>query len=72
MRNPYLWNREQFEKLFHYLDAKLEEGCSNSPQFTIEYLQKNELEEERILNWLRENSGYCDCEILMNVEEKFY
>ncbi|WP_262696812.1 DUF2695 domain-containing protein [Chryseobacterium sp. 3008163] len=22
-------------------------------------------------NWLKENGGFCDCEVLYNVEEKF-
>ncbi|MGY3778078.1 DUF2695 domain-containing protein [Isobaculum melis] len=65
-------SREYFEGLFDYLDIKLEKGCSHNQKLTIEYLQKYELEEERILSWLRDNGGYCDCEILMNVEEKFY
>jgi hypothetical protein len=66
-------SREQFEGLFDYLDIKIEQkGCASNHLFTIEYLQKYELEEEKILNWLRDNGGYCDCEVLLNVEEKFY
>ena len=39
---------------------------------TTEFLKKNKIENiQLILNWLSENGGYCDCEILANVEEIF-
>ena len=33
---------------------------------------KNEFKNiEEIENWLKNNGGYCDCEVLYNVEEMF-
>jgi F0F1-type ATP synthase delta subunit len=66
-------NREIFENLFDDLDNQLEEiGCDDTNKLTTEFLEKNKISNvENVLNWLAENGGYCDCEILANVEEKF-
>jgi RNA polymerase-binding transcription factor DksA len=66
-------DRETFENLFDYLDNRLEENsCDDTNKLTLEFLVKHKIENiETVLNWLAENGGYCDCEILANVEEKF-
>ncbi|KPH12447.1 DUF2695 domain-containing protein [Chryseobacterium sp. ERMR1:04] len=66
-------NRILFENLFDDLDNQLEKfGCDDTNKLTIEFLEKNNIMNiENILSWLSENGGYCDCEILTNVEEKF-
>lgn len=66
-------DREIFENLFDYLDNQLEENsCDDTNKLTLEFLVKNKIENvETVINWLAENGGYCDCEILANVEEKF-
>jgi hypothetical protein len=58
--------------LFDYLDARLgEEGCDHTARMTRTFLQKKNLEPETILPWLQESGGYCDCEVLANVEESW-
>lgn len=66
-------NRILFENLFDDLDNQLEKfGRDDTNKLTIEFLEKNNIMNiENILSWLSENGGYCDCEILTNVEEKF-
>ncbi len=34
-------------------------------------VEKHGLDVERIVSWLRKHGGYCDCEVLANVEDKF-
>jgi len=65
--------REIFEKLFDFLDLQLEEnGCDNTNKLTTEFLENNNIINiENVVSWLVENGGYCDCEILANVEDKF-
>lgn len=62
-----------FEKLFDYLDNKLEENdCDDTNKLATQFLKNNKIENiQTVLSWLSENGGYCDCEILANVEEKF-
>lgn len=57
--------------LFDYLDQEVESGCDHTFRLTTAFLQKRGLDLERILPWLREHGGYCDCEVLANVENKF-
>ncbi|SDS57227.1 Protein of unknown function [Mucilaginibacter mallensis] len=61
-----------FFQLFDMLDEKIEdEGCDHTLKFTEQYLNKHELTSQRVIPWLNENGGYCDCEVLANIEEKF-
>jgi hypothetical protein len=57
--------------LFDHLDKEIESGCDHTLRLTTAFLQKRGLDVERIIPWLREHGGYCDCEVLANVEDKF-
>lgn len=61
-----------FTNLFDYLDHKLEEeGCDHSLRFTEEYLQQFNLPKQQTIAWLNANGGFCDCEVLANIEDHF-
>lgn len=63
---------EIFQELFDYLDGNLGEGCDNDMTLTIRFLEEKKVENvEHVIEWLNENGGYCDCEVLANVEDKF-
>ena len=66
-------SREKFAQLFDFLDEKLSEyNCDDSLKLTEDFLHENKIENlEEIKNWLQENGGYCDCEVLNNIEEMF-
>jgi hypothetical protein len=62
----------QLGKLFDHLDEYLEiEGCDHSSKITSEFLAKLQLDQNKVLPWLQEQGGHCDCEILANVEESW-
>ena len=56
--------------LFGYLKKKLgTEGCKNDLRLSVAYLKENGVENlDEVVDWLKSNGGYCDCEVLMNVE----
>ncbi|MBL0736366.1 DUF2695 domain-containing protein [Flavobacterium sp. GN10] len=62
-----------FPKLFDYLDNELIiYGCNHTSLITETFLQKNGiLNVIEVIEWLAKNGGYCDCEILANVEDLF-
>lgn len=62
-----------FPKLFDYLDNELIiYGCNHTSLITETFLQKNGiLNVIEVKEWLAKNGGYCDCEILANVEDLF-
>lgn len=56
--------------LFDHLDDKLGiNNCDHTSNFTIAFLRSANLDQEKIVPWLEEQGGSCDCEILANVEE---
>jgi len=58
--------------LFDYLDKQLGiHNCDHTSKMTIEHLVANKLDPKVIVPWLREYGGYCDCEVLANVEESW-
>ena len=65
--------RERFGELFNYLDEALGTGeCGDDMRLTEAFLQKKQISRpEKVLAWLEEQGGYCDCEVLANVEERF-
>ena len=63
---------ELFRELFDYLDEQLGEmGCQHNLRLTEDFLQEHNCDTEAVLEWLRDNGGGCDCEVLGNIEEKF-
>jgi hypothetical protein len=61
--------------LFRYIDDGWDEfGCNQTPLRAIEYLNKIGLSQDKqndVLEWLAEQGGACDCEILANVADKW-
>jgi hypothetical protein len=57
--------------LFDYLDRDGCPPCDHSLRGTIQFLRERNLQMDPIVAWLREHGGYCDCEVLANVEETF-
>ena len=58
--------------LFDYLDEQLgEQECDHTPKITKAFLENRKLDAKLIIPWLEEYGGYCDCEVLANVEESW-
>ena len=64
--------RQMFKKLFNYLDKQSgKRECGHDLSMTKEFLKKNNIPEKPVVDWLEENGGFCDCEVIFNVEELF-
>jgi len=67
--------RQSLVHLFKYIDGSWEEyGCDHTPRRAIEYLTNTGIPKDKqddVLEWLREQGGACDCEILANVVERW-
>jgi len=63
---------KELGELFDHLDEHLgNEGCDHTPKITSSFLASIKLNQEEIIPWLEDQGGYCDCEILANVEESW-
>ena len=57
-------------ELFEHLDRS-EVPCDHSLRQTSMFLRSRALNDAIVVPWLREHGGYCDCEVLANVADKF-
>ena len=65
-------SKEDLKDLFDYLDSSLqEEGCDDALTLTEAFLQERHLPVDQTKAWLAQYGGYCDCEVLANVEDEF-
>ncbi len=60
---------EEFKELFSYLNIELgEKGCGGTLKLTETFLTYNSPTKfDEVIKWLEEKGGYCDCEVMMNV-----
>lgn len=65
--------RTMFHDLFNFLDNELENyACNDTADFTLEFLTNNKVKNiPEVIQWLQKHGGYCDCEVLANVEDYF-
>lgn len=64
--------KDSFRELFDFLDKNLGDGCDDDLTLTTKFLEDKGIKNiEQIIVWLKHNGGYCDCEVLANVEERF-
>ena len=58
--------------LFNHLDKVFgNEGCDHTLKITSAFLESRKLNTDKILPWLGEYGGFCDCEVLANVEDSW-
>ncbi|MBO9829518.1 DUF2695 domain-containing protein [Xanthomonas sp. A2111] len=46
-------------------------GCDHSLRLTEQFLESREIRPELLVAWLGEYGGFCNCEVLSNVEERW-
>jgi hypothetical protein len=62
-------SKPDLKALFDYVDEKLEDdGCDRTLKATTAFLLQRQLPQDLITDWLREEGGGCDCEVIANVE----
>jgi hypothetical protein len=58
---------DHLQNLFIYLNNLDDFQCDHSHLHTIEFLNSNNLYVQNVIEWLEQNGGYCDCEVIHNV-----
>jgi hypothetical protein len=64
-------SRSDLKDLFDWLDRDGAPPCDHTLRETTEFLKGRNLDPARIIPWLNEYGGYCDCEVIYNVEQEF-
>ena len=62
---------ENLKELFDFLDRPNLPECDHTLKETIAFLDKKGLDKNLIIPWINEHGGYCDCEVIYNVDEKW-
>jgi len=58
--------------MFSFIDEQLaERDCDNTLRLALHFLSERRLDADLVVEWLENLGGYCDCEVLANVEERF-
>jgi hypothetical protein len=61
----------ELKAMFDMLDTELpRRGCDHTRHLTRGWLESRGHDIDRVFAWLDTQGGFCDCEILGNVEEK--
>jgi hypothetical protein len=61
---------EELDALFDMLDEQLpRQGCDHSRRLTRAWLEAHAHDVATVFAWLDKHSGFCDCEVLANVEQ---
>ena len=64
--------KTELAALFDRLDERLrDDDCDHSLRYAEAFLAERGLDASTVLPWLRESGGYCDCEVLANVEDEW-
>ncbi|WP_254460003.1 DUF2695 domain-containing protein [Xanthomonas sacchari] len=63
--------KETLWALFDYLNDALADGCDHSLRLTTQFLASHDVAPESVIPWLGAHGGFCDCEVLFNVEERW-
>ena len=60
----------KINELLDYLEEKISViDCDETLKLTLDFIDKNNLPKDILIDWFTENGGHCDCEVLANVEE---
>ena len=63
---------EELGSLFDSVDARLStENCDHSLRFTKAWLAQHSCAAPPVLEWLADNGGYCDCEVVTNARDEW-
>jgi hypothetical protein len=61
---------ESLQSLFAHVDrAVAQDGCVHTLKATDAWIAEHAVAREPLVAWLRDHGGYCDCEVVANVEE---
>ncbi len=55
-------------ELLDFVEDELYDAeCNHSLQYSMKYMMENRLEFGKIISWLNNNGGYCDCKVLAEI-----
>jgi hypothetical protein len=62
---------DDLRQLFDFLNRPNPPECDHSHRETIEFLHARRLPILQTIAWLKDNGGFCDCEVIYNVADRW-
>jgi hypothetical protein len=63
---------DKLEAMFDAVESSLEnDGCDHSSRATIAWLTNMGFDVDTVVQWLENNGGFCDCEVVANARDHF-
>jgi hypothetical protein len=60
--------KQDLADLFYWVGERFDAyGCDRTLKYTLDFIESKRLPEEKLVEWLREYGGGCDCEVMANV-----
>ena len=63
--------KEHVRALFAHLDRAGAPPCDHTLRDTTQFLESRGLDPKAVIPWLHHHGGYCDCEVIANVWDKY-
>lgn len=61
--------KEDLKELIDTVDKRVGDNrCDHTMRHTVDFIRERGMDEERVIAWLHRYGGYCDCEVVMNVD----
>ncbi|MCG7647786.1 DUF2695 domain-containing protein [Alteromonas sp. Cnat3-28] len=61
---------EVLKELLSFLNREEAPNCDHTLRETKDFLISRNLNPEKIIPWLNEHGGFCDCEVIFNVYDE--
>lgn len=58
---------ETLKDLLSHLNQDSAPPCNHTHRETIAFLNSRDIDPAKVIPWLQEHGGYCDCEVIYNV-----
>ena len=66
-------SKPELKQLFDWVNTKLgDEGCDDTLRHSVSFLEQLAMPRDKVIAWLKEEGGYCDCEVIANVEDRYH
>jgi hypothetical protein len=55
------------QEMFDFVEARIgSDGCDHTRRFTKAWLDERQVDRDKVLAWLDDTGGFCDCEVASN------
>ena len=69
-RASFPMSGDLLQSLLNVVEASVaDQGCDHTRRFTEQWLLGHQDQRERVIAWLEEHGGFCDCEVAANAAD---